>query len=310
MVAADPRSSGCPVSWIVDGTRLPNIAERCGMRVERNEGTRAGSKVTAILLCSLAGIAVLSSPGLASGGDWPEIASRGRLRVLAWADKDPEMFSFEPQSAAGPGLERELLESFCRAYKVAMEVQRVEDFTREIPMLQKDEGDIIIGIIDTAARREQVAFTQEVFPVRFFVGSHVSTPPITTVEQLREREVGVGAGSSWIAMAPKAGVPAHRLKVFAKRPLMWAALDAGRIGAVVMPAADLALAVEQRPQLREDIPLGEKMSFCWALRKDNPLLRAKLDEFLATARSGNDWSRLVVKYYGSRAVQILKRAKE
>jgi lysine/arginine/ornithine transport system substrate-binding protein len=252
----------------------------------------------------------LSGTGLANASDWPEIEARGKLRVLAYAYEYPEMFNFDAQSAEGAGLERELLETFCRAHRVSLEVHRIEDFTREIPMLQRDEGDIIIGIIDTPARREQVAFTQEVFPVRFFTGSHVNTPPILTIWQLREREVGVVAGSSWIAAAQKAGVPAYRTKVFDNQPLMWEALDAGRIGAVVMPVADLALAIKRRPQVREGIPLGDKMSGCWAVRKASPMLRGKLDEFLATARTGNVWSRLVMKYYGDRAVNILKNAKD
>ncbi len=246
----------------------------------------------------------------AVGSDWPQIQGRGRLRVLAYAYEYPEMFNFEPQSPAGPGLERELLESFCRANKVALEVQRMEDFTREIPMLQRDEGDLIIGIVNTEARRELVAFTHEVFPVRFFVGTHVSTPPVTSVAQLVQRNVGVVAGSSWIGAAQKAGVPAQRLKVLENQPVMFDALEKGQIGAVVMPVADLALAMKRRPGLREGVPLGDSLSGCWAVRKTSPLLRDKLDAFLTTARSGNVWSRLVVKYYGERAVEILKKAKD
>ena len=249
-------------------------------------------------------------PGPARASDWPEIEGRGKLRVLAYAYEYPEMFSFDAQSPHGPGLERELLESFCRSNRISLEVQRIEDFTRELPMLLKDEGDLIIGIIKTEQRRELVAFTQEVFPVRFFAGSLVSTPPVTTLEQLRERNVGVVAGSSWTGAAQKAGIPPDRLKVLENQPVMFEALEAGRIGAVVMPVADLALAMGRRPRLREGVALGESMSGCWAVRKTSPLLREKLDEFLATARGGGTWSRLVVKYYGDRAVQILKKAKD
>jgi ABC-type amino acid transport substrate-binding protein len=252
----------------------------------------------------------LLNPVLASGSDWPEIQSRGRLRVLAYAYEYPEMFNFEPRSPAGPGLERELLESFCRANRISLEVQKMEDFTKEIPMLLRDEGDLIIGIVNTAQRREQVAFTQEVFPVRFFVGSSVSTPEIASVKQLRERNVGVVAGSSWIGAAQQAGVPPQHLKVLDNQPLMFEALEAGRIGAVVMPVADLALAMKRWPHVREAFPVGEAMSGCWAVRKTSPLLKRKLDDFLSTAREGNVWSRLVVRYYGDRAVQILKKAKD
>jgi len=252
----------------------------------------------------------LLSTAFVSGSDWPDIQSRGRLRVIAYAYEYPEMFSFDSQPPLGPGLERELLESFCRAHKVTLEIQKMEDFTKEIPMLQGDQGDLIIGIISTEERRKQVAFTEEVFPVRFFVGSHVSTDPITTVDQLIKRNVGVVAGSSWTGAAQEAGVPPPRLKIFENQPLMFEALETGKIGAVVMPVADLALAMKRRPGLREGPPLGESLSGCWAVRKTSPRLKETLDVFLSTARSGNVWSRLVVKYYGDRAVQILKKAKE
>jgi polar amino acid transport system substrate-binding protein len=260
-------------------------------------------------MLAVACVALLST-GPAFASDWQEIEARGRLRVLAYAYEYPEMFSFEPQSPHGPGLERELLESFCKSNRITLEVLKMEDFTKEIPMLLRDEGDLIIGIINTEQRRELVAFTQEVFPVRFFAGSLVTTPPITTLEQLRERNVGVVAGSSWVGAAQKAGISAERLKVIENQPLMFEALEAGKIGAVVMPVADLALAMGRRPRLREGIPLGESMSGCWAVRKASPELKDRLDAFLAAARSGNVWSRLVVKYYGDRAVQILKKAKD
>ena len=252
--------------------------------------------------------ALITGPALAS--DWPEIESRGKLRVLAYAFEYPEMFNFEAPSPQGPGLERELLESFCRSHRLKLEVQKMEDFSKEIPMLQRDEGDVIIGIVNTEQRRGLVAFTQEVFPVRFFAGSHVSTSPITTIEQLRERNVGVVAGSSWVLAAQKAGISPDRLKALDNQVVMFDALEAGRISAIVMPVADLALAMKRRPGVREGIPVGESMSGCWAVRKTSPLLKQKLDAFLSTARAGNVWSRLVVKYYGDRAVQILRKAKE
>ena len=265
---------------------------------------RSGGQILAVACLGLV------SAGPSFGSDWPEIQGRGKLRALAYAYEYPEMFSFDAGSPPGPGLERELLESFCRANRITLEVLRMEDFTKEIPMLQRDEGDLIIGIVNTEPRRELVAFTQEVFPVRFFAGSHVSTPAIVTVMQLRERNVGVVAGSSWVGAAQKAGVPPYRLKTLENQVLMFEALEKGQIGAVVMPVADLALAMKRHPGVRVGIPLGESMSGCWAVRKTSPLLREKLDEFLSTARSGNVWSRLVVKYYGDRAVDILRQAKD
>jgi len=83
--------------------------------------------------------------------------SANRLRVLVAADEEPEMFSFEPGSA--PGLEREMIEGFARLHGMRLEVVPVTNFDQIIPTLRAGQGDVILGIVDTEARRELVGFT-------------------------------------------------------------------------------------------------------------------------------------------------------
>jgi membrane-bound lytic murein transglycosylase MltF len=44
----------------------------------------------------------------------------------------------------------------------------------------------------------------------------------------------------------------------------------------------------------------------WAVRKDAPALLAALNEYVTNVRRSPTWSRLVVKYYGDLALEVLK----
>ena len=45
------------------------------------------------------------------------------------------------------------------------------------------------------------------------------------------------------------------------------------------------------------------------MRKQDPALRAALDDYLGNVRRGPSWSRLIVKYFGDQALQVLGKGK-
>ena len=158
-----------------------------------------------------------------------------RLRVLVAADEEPEMFSFEPGSA--PGLEREMIESFARLHGRRLEVVPVTNFDQIIPTLRAGQGDVILGIVDTAARRQLVGFTEELLPTRHVVATLASRGGIPSLEHLRIQRVGVVTGSSWAEAAAQAGIPASRTVPFVDSRDMVQALLSGQITAMVLLAA-------------------------------------------------------------------------
>jgi ABC-type amino acid transport substrate-binding protein len=97
-----------------------------------------------------------------AAADLPDIMRSGALRVLVAADESPEFFALEP--GPSPGFEREILEGFARLHKVRLETVPIVRFDDAIPALLRGQGDLITGMIDTEARRRQVAFTVEVRP--------------------------------------------------------------------------------------------------------------------------------------------------
>ena len=118
---------------------------------------------------------LLLSPA-ASALDLPEIQARGSLRVIAAESEQPEMFDFEGDPAK-PGFEREMVEGFGRLKRLRIEVVAVKAFADRIPALLRGDGDVIVGLVDTAERRRQIAFTAEVLPVRSVVVTHKPASP-------------------------------------------------------------------------------------------------------------------------------------
>ncbi len=54
--------------------------------------------------------------------------------------------------------------------------------------------------------------------------------------------------------------------------------------------------------------LGPPSQFAWGVRRDDTALRSALNDHLALARNSGAWRRLVIRYFGDAAVDMLKRA--
>ena len=228
------------------------------------------------------------------------------LKVLVAADEVEETFSFRPGEA--PGLERELIEGFSRLHKLEMKPVPVKDFSDIIPALLRGDGDVILAINDTPARRKQIDFTREVLPSRHVVVTRKPDGAITTLDALRAARVGVSFGTTWAEAATAAGVPASKLVDLGDIKAILSGLRTRRITAAVITLADLTLALRTDPDLQPGMFLGQAGSAAWAVRKGDPELRRALDEHLDNSRKTGSWSRLVVKYYGAGALQVLDRA--
>ena len=132
--------------------------------------------------------------------------------MIAAEGEQPEMFDFDGDPAK-PGLEREMLEGFARLKRLKLEVVPVKAFSDRIPALLRGDGDVIVGLVDTAERRKQIDFTAEVLPVRHLVVTHKPGPPVKSVEELRKRKAGTIRGTTWSRETQAAGVPESQVAV-------------------------------------------------------------------------------------------------
>jgi membrane-bound lytic murein transglycosylase F len=253
-------------------------------------------------------IAVLASSTFVSGADLDEVRKRGELRVLAVVD-DPrdEFFTDRP----GVGLDRELLEAFASLHKLKLVVVPAPAWDRLVPMLQEGRGDVVAGRFTvTEARRRLVDFTGEIFPTRAVVVTRRPHRVVATVEELREEKVGTVNGTSLASAVSGAGVPASSVDDSVPTGGLPAALKAGKVTAIVLGIENAITERRKDPALQIGAFVGPPGSLAWAARKGDGELLAALDDYVASMRRTPTWSRLVVKYFGDEAPEILKRARE
>ena len=256
--------------------------------------------------CLVLAVAGLTTANLAAS-DLPQIKARGTLRVLVAADEAPDMFSFVPEGR--PGLEREMLEAFGRVHDVRLEIVPVPRFGDIIPKLLNDEGDVIVGIIDTPSRRETIDFTAETLPARHVAVTWAPNAPIMTVDELRQARVGVIQGTSWADAAHEAGVPTANITPLADTPAVLDALRAGEIEATIMSVTDFALNQRAYGSLQGGVFLGKAGSAAWGVRKKDTALRAALNAYLQGLKRSQAWGYLAMKYFTPRSLTLMARAR-
>jgi ABC-type amino acid transport substrate-binding protein len=256
-----------------------------------------------VLLCAAT---VLALPDAGFTVDLPEVEARGSLRVIVAEGEQPEMFDFDGDPAK-PGLEREMLEGFARLKRLRLEVVPVKAFSDRIPALLRGDGDVIVGLVDTVERRRQIAFTADVLPVRHLVVTHKPAPPVKSVEEFRKRRAGTIRGTTWARETLAAGVPESQVEYLPDTEPMLQALADGRVEAAVMTVSDFTLAATRHPGLQAGTFLGERARAAWGVRKQDPKLKAELDAYIDNLRSGASWNRLVVNYFGEKALAVLGR---
>jgi hypothetical protein len=75
-----------------------------------------------------------------------------------------------------------------------------------------------------------------------------------------------------------------------------------------MTVSDFVLAAGRRPGLEAGIEVGEPGRAAWGVRKEDAGLKAELDAYIENIRGGPSWNRLLVTYFGEKALTVLGRA--
>ena len=238
--------------------------------------------------------------------DLDEIEKRGTLRVLAVVNNQrDEFFSNRP----GVGIDREILEGFARLHHLTLEVVPQAGWDQLVPALQAGKGDLIAGRFTmTESRRRVIDFTAEAFPTRNVVLTRRPRRAVTTLEQFRAEKVGTVKGTSMAEAVAAAGAPPGNVEDLPTGTLP-AALKAGTVTAVVLGIENAIAAQRDDPALELGLFLGPPGSLAYGVRKSDPRLREALDDYLGNLRKSATWSRLVVKYFGERALEILTKAR-
>lgn len=253
-------------------------------------------------------IALSALPSSAMTRDFPEIERQGVVRIVAVSitGGDDELWSDNPQL---PGLEREVLERFCSAHQLRMQLVLAKSWSDLVPTLLEGKGDIIAGRFTiTPKRRQEIAFTVPVFPTRLALVTFGPQPAMTSLEQLKGQKIGTVKGTSMEETLLAAGIPAGSIDSSFAPGTLVASLKVGK-------AAVVALGIEQvipemrDPNVRLGMFVGPPGGLAWGMRKDSPVLKARLNSFLDAFLSSGEWNRLVLKYFGAKAPELLRGAR-
>ena len=253
------------------------------------------------------GLAVLVGAAPAAA-DLAEVKSRGALRVLVMGVRNGDEFFAPP--GAHPGFDREVLEGFANLHRVRLDVVPVASWDALVPELLAGKGDLVAGRFTvTESRKKLIAFTGEVFPTRNVVLTRRPHRVVRTVAELREEKVGTVKGTSLAEAVAAAGVPAGNVDSSVPSGTLPEALKSGQVGAVVIGVENAISAQRADPALQLGLFLGPPTSLAYGVRKSDTELLKALDEYVENLRRTPTWSRLVVKYFGEMAPEVLKKAR-
>jgi ABC-type amino acid transport substrate-binding protein len=263
----------------------------------RRVEARAGALLSLLLLAGT----------LSVHADLPEIQKRQTLRVLAvLVENETEFVSSD---TTHPGFDRDLLEGFAKLHGLRTELVPTTAWDRLIPALKRGEGDVIAGRFTvTDARRQQIAFTSEVFPTRVVAVTRAPREPVRTLADLRTLKIGLVRGTSLVDALLDAGIPAANLDESLASGRQIEALVSGRAACTVLELADAVAAQQRDPSLHLGAFVGPPGSYAYGVRREDTQLRAALDAYITSLRRTPGWSRLVVRYFGSAAPEVLKAA--
>jgi ABC-type amino acid transport substrate-binding protein len=257
---------------------------------------------------TLAVLAVVAGTMPLLAADLAAVKQGGTLRMLSVVvEEEPEFVSSQ---AERPGFDREVLEGFARLHRVKLELVPVAGWDGLIPALLKDRGDVIAGrYTATDTRRKQIDFTTEVFPTRPVAVTRKPHRVVKTLAELREEKVGIVKGTSLVDVLAAAGVPPAQIDDGLTAGGTFAALKAGRVTCIVEEVAAAILAQREDPEVQTGVFLGPAGSYAYGVRKEDAGLRVALDEYVENLRKTPTWNRLVVKYLGEAAPEILRKAR-
>jgi ABC-type amino acid transport substrate-binding protein len=253
-------------------------------------------------------LVVLLLAAAVAGGDLHEIRERGVLRVLV-VEGSPEFYAVRPGALAG--LDRELLDGFARLHKLEIKTVEVPSWDELLPALQEGRGEVIAGgVTATDKRRQLIDFSVEVFPTRHVVLTRKPHRVVQSLQELRSERVGTIRGTSMAEVVTSVGIPAANVDDSFASGGLPAGLKGNRFTACVDGLEEALVAQRADPALQIGMFVGPRQSLAFGVRKDEPELRRALDEYLANVRRTPTWNRLVVKYFGASALDILKKAGE
>lgn len=221
------------------------------------------------------------------------------LRVLTSGTK-PFFYMENDQPA---GLEYEILRYFAETEEKELEIISVERFDEILDMLERGEGDIAAATLTvTSERQARVDFTTPYFPVRVVLVEPVGQTA-ENLESLSGSRLVTMRGTTYEEIL--SAIPDVKLLYVEDEREMFEWVASGRARALAVDSPVAFRLLEEFNSLRLGMPLTEEQHYSFAVGKGSPLKKA-LSEHIAQLKASGIYFRLLERYLGSRAVEVVK----
>ncbi|MDP1822255.1 MAG: transporter substrate-binding domain-containing protein [Archangium sp.] len=241
--------------------------------------------------------------------DLPEIKKRGTLRVLTRNNA----VSFYLYKGNRDGFDYELAKGFARSLGLTLEVIIAPSYDALIPMLKAGKGDFIAASLTaTPERAKDVDFTRPYLFVKEQVVQQKGKPPLTSLDQLRGRVVTVRRSSSYAErlrpLAAQHGFTLADADEESEVEDLLADVDEGVIDLTVADSHFFQAEALFRKELEAPLELTGEAPIAFAVRKENPKLKAALDAWVKRVYRGTEYNMLKKRCFENKGA--LKDARE
>jgi polar amino acid transport system substrate-binding protein len=234
--------------------------------------------------------------------DLQEIKERGTLRVVVSSNTDPDFYDVASEDR--PGLLREVLLGFAELHDLRVETR--ESSSRErAAELQAGRCDVV-ALTSNERDAARMVFSEEVFPKNYVVVTRQPGSVVRSVEDLEAETVGV-FGRNRGAVLEALGVPYTEME---SDDASLAAIQDGSTTATIVSLDNALNAQRADPAFQIGMFVGPTVGHVFGVRKDDPVLLQALNDYIGNLRLSGAWQRLVVKYFGSQVIDILRGARE
>lgn len=236
-------------------------------------------------------------------GDFAEMQNRGQVRVLVTYSKT----NFFIANGQGRGFEHDLAQQFERFINAGKKRELQTSviyipvaFDQLLPALEEGYGDIAAaGLTITDARAEKVAFTVPyIKDVDEILVTHTSLPDVTRWDELAGAEIHVPGASSFVKhltninkdLTARGHEPIRVIEADStlRSEDLMEMVNAKLIAYTVADNHKARLWAKVLPNLKlqGEVQAHQNAQIAWAVRKDNPDLLAKLNQFFKEDLTG------------------------
>ena len=224
-------------------------------------------------------------------GDLEAIKKRGTLRVLTRNNA----VSFYLYRGNREGFDYELAKAFARSQGLTLEIILAPSYDALLPMLKAGQGDFVAASLTaTPERAREVDFTRPYLFVKELLVQKKGKNPLTSLDQLRGRTVTVRASSSYAErlrpLTTQYGFALANADEDAEVEDLLADVDDGVIDLTVADSHFFQAEALFRKNLEAPLELSAESPLAFAVRKENPKLKAALDAWVKQVYRGTEYN--------------------